>query len=223
MFGFFFLCLIIQHIIVTSSIGTECECTPLQTSFLEELRIQLNTIKSFSRKENRLEPAKDVVSEYVKKFIQDGSTSVDHLHTHLQKLYKKEFLITDLTILEMAETLADGLALQTPPTSSLACQETHSASSPTLHKPLFSKPVVYHASVCCQAVNKSTRKDCSSFLKDEVSHSFIQVSISQSEEEGRYLIAIQDSTYYIAFQSEPNIVQWPKKYKSFREGTIVNF
>ena len=161
-----------------------------------------------------------MVSKYVKKFIQAGSTSVDHLHVHLQQLHKRELLIIDPEILSMAKSVADGLVVQTPTSSLPPSQEACSASSqtPQRAKLLFSKPVVYHASVCCRVVNKCTHNDYSTFFKDEVGHSFKEVSISRSEE-GRYLIAVQDSTYYFAFQSEPNIAQWPEKYKSFSEGT----
>ena len=199
---------------------TECKCTPLQTSFLDELRNQLNTIKTFSRKEIRLEPAKDVVSKYVKKFIQAGSTPLEHLHEHLQQLHKRELLISDPEVLDMAKTLADDFVVRTTPSPSSLSQGSRPASSPTPRraKPLFSKHVVYHASVCCQAVNNCTHNNCSAFFKDGVGHSFKEVSISRSEE-GRYLIAVQDSTYYIAFQGEPDIAQWPEKYKSFSEGT----
>ena len=95
------------------------------------------------------------------------------------------------------------------------------STNPERAEPLFSKPVVYHVSVCCLAVNKCTYSDCSAFFKDKIDgHSFKEVSISQSEE-GRYLIAVQDSTNYIAFQGEPNIAQWAKNYQSFSEGTII--
>ena len=97
------------------------------------------------------------------------------------------------------------------------------ASSPTPEKAnsLFSKPVVYHASVCCLSVNKSAHNACSNFIKHDIGHCFKEVSISRSQV-GRYLIAIQDSTYFIAFQGEPDFAQWPKKYKSFSEG-IYNY
>ena len=204
--------------------STECACTPLQASFLEHLKGQLKVFKTLPDSKSFVEVA---IREYVQKFIQAGSTSVDHLHEHLQKLYKREFLITDQEILNMAKKIADdmqpsrSLLLSASSLSSAHSGKHTSSSSPTLRraKPLFSKPVVYHACLCCRAVNTCTHEDYSTFFKDEANcyHSFKEVSISRSEE-GRYLIAVQDSTYYFAFQSEPNIAQWPERYQSFSEG-----
>ena len=186
-------------------------CTPLQLSFLEDLKKQLTVFKSLPDSNSFVE---DAVRKYVDKFISAKSTSVDHLHEHLQQLYKKEFLITDPKILKMAEKITDVSKRHVPPPVVVTPPQ---AAKPPL---LFSKPVVYHASVCCHAVNKCTHNDYSTFFKDETAHSFKEVSISRSEE-GRYLIAVQDSTYYFAFQSEPNIAQWPERYQSFSEGTII--
>ena len=208
--------------------STECKCTPLQASFLEDLRKQLKVFKNSPGLESFV---KDAVCKYVEKFFSAKSTSVEHLHEHLQQLYKGEFLISDPKILEMAKKITDDM--KRPPRSvqlsvdSLSSSHSgrrppssHSSPTPQRANPLFSKHVVYHASVCCQAVNKCTHNDYSTFFKDEANcrHSFKELSISRSEE-GRYLIAVQDSTYYIAFQGEPNIAQWPEKYKSLSEGT----
>ena len=191
----------------------ECEkCTPLQASFLKDLRKRLKACKTLGSAVESL--VEDAVREYVQKFIKAGSTSVDHLHEHLQPLYNTEYLISNPKILDMAKALADALM---KPSLPVPVPLVHSLSLTPESKPLFSKPVVYHASVCCLAVNKCTHSDCSTYFKDEIGHSFKEVSISQSEQ-GRYLIAIQDSTYYIAFQSETNISQWPKKYQSLSKG-----
>ena len=193
-------------------LSTECACTPLQLSFLEDLKKELTVFKSFPDSNSFVE---DAVRKYVDKFISAKSTSVDHLHEHLQKFYE-EFLITDPEILEMAKKITDVPKRPAPPPVAVTL---HVVTPPQAAKPpLFSKPVVYHTSVCCHAVNICTHNDYSTFFKDEVGHSFKEVSISRSEE-GRYLIAVQDSTYYIAFQSEPNIAQWPERYQSFSEGT----
>ena len=87
--------------------------------------------------------------------------------------------------------------------------------------PLFSKAVVYHASICSRAVNSTNAGEYQKFFKTErfvPGHSLKEVAITRSKQD-RYLIAIQDdSTYYIAFQSEPDITAWPDKYHSFGNG-----
>ncbi len=91
---------------------------------------------------------------------------------------------------------------------------------------LFSKPVVYHASICSLAVNKTDAGEYQKFFKDKrfvPGHSFKEMStcISRSKQD-RYLIATQDdSTYYIAFQSEPNVTEWPKRFASFENSKFM--
>ena len=134
----------------------------------------------------------DAVRKYVENFIQAGSISVDHLHRHLQLLHKREFLINNPKVLDMARKITDGMKSA----RSMLTSEVRPVPSPTPRRaePLLSKHVVYHASVCCRAVNQCTHIQCSNFFTDGVnSHSFKEVSISQSEG-SHYLIAIQDST-----------------------------
>ena len=93
-------------------------------------------------------------------------------------------------------------------------------------EPLFSKDTIYHASICCQALTCCTAGDYPKFFKDTQrvpGHSLQAVSISRptsdSKQYERYLIAKQgESKYYIAFESQPVLSQWPKKCHSFIEG-----
>ena len=93
-------------------------------------------------------------------------------------------------------------------------------------EPLFSKDTIYHASICCQALTCCTAGDYQKFFKDTQKvpgHSFQAVSISRPTPGGkqheRYLIAKQgESKYYIAFESQPVLSQWPQKCNSFIEG-----
>ena len=91
-------------------------------------------------------------------------------------------------------------------------------------EPLFCKDTVYHAGICSLAVTSSTAGDYQKFFKDREKvpgHTFQEISISRSKQD-RYLIARQgDSTYYFAFQSEPRLLEWPKQFKSFYEGTLL--
>ena len=89
-------------------------------------------------------------------------------------------------------------------------------------KPLFCEDTVYHASLCCYAVSTRDANDYKSFFeKDFPNHNFDEVSLSISrdrEDVDRYLIAKKGKTYFIAFQSELNFSQWPKQFKSFKQG-----
>ncbi len=160
------------------------------------------------------------LSEYMTCFIQAGCSSTDHLDEHLLALHEKDNLITDVSVYHWAKQLAaekftEIVAIPTSPIK----------VAPVPKSRLFSKPVVYHASICSLAVNKTDAGEYQKFFKDKrfvPGHSLKEVSISRSKQD-RYLIATQDdSTYYIAFQSEPNIAEWPKRFKSFEHGWFVS-
>ena len=86
---------------------------------------------------------------------------------------------------------------------------------------------MFHASLCCQAVSSCTAGDYQQFFKNKElvpGHSFNAISISRPRHDSsslreQYLIAKQgESTYYIAFQSETDLREWPKKSASFIQG-----
>lgn len=118
----------------------------------------------------------------------------------------------------------------------LCSSSTDGASSPPKLEPaanvskqedLFSKHTVYHASLCCLTVNHCDTTTYHEFINDKKPrHSFSEVSISRTRdcEVDRHLIAFERKRYYIAFKGEPNLSQWPKKFKSFEEGDsfIIN-
>ena len=109
---------------------------------------------------------------------------------------------------------------------SLHSAELTSPADPQHTEPLFTKDTIYHASICCQALTCCTAGDYQKFFKDTQKvpgHSFQAVSISRPTPDGkqheRYLIAKQgESKYYIAFESQPVLSQWPKKCHSFIQG-----
>ncbi len=195
-----------------------CTCTVLQKSFLDKLKKLLDVLKVYSFADQKKMEQKGL-SEYVTCFIQAGCSSIDHLDEHLLALHEKDNLITDVSVYHWAKQLATEkfTEIMTVPTSPIKV-------APVLKSLLFSKPVVYHASICSLAVYKTDAGEYQKFFKDKQfvpGHSLKEVSISRSKQD-RYLIATQDdSTYYIAFQSEPNITEWPKRFKSFENGRFI--
>ena len=153
---------------------------------------------------------KAVVREYVTESLQSGSTK-EHIESHLQ--CRSDVLLSEpickWALRLVAETF-EKTAVE------LIC-EPLSPSEPS--GPLFCKDTVYHASICSRAINECDPGDYLKFFKTKIpGHSFQAVSISRSKQD-RYLIAQQgESTYYFAFQSEPDLSKWPKLFKSFSEG-----
>lgn len=83
-------------------------------------------------------------------------------------------------------------------------------------KSLFCEDTVYHASLCCNALET---KNVTTFF-GECKHQFEELSISRSDRENvdRYLISRKGKTYFIAFLGESVYSEWPKKYTSFEHG-----
>ena len=88
-------------------------------------------------------------------------------------------------------------------------------------KELFTMDTLYHASVCCLAVNKCSTSNFKDLLNVS-GHCLQEASISVTKESStdRCLIAFQGSIMYVAFQSEPTLSDWlQSSYSSFEEGT----
>ena len=76
------------------------------------------------------------------------------------------------------------------------------------HEPqLFSKDTLYHAGLCCEAVSSWRRAtDVKMYFHTKSPmHSLEEISVSESSEVTPFLIAKQNKTIYVAFQSEPLI------------------
>ena len=191
-------------------------CTALERSLLNRLKRKVEDLKdakcnSRQEEEFKVGMIKVAVREYVTESQQSGSTK-EHVEGHLQR--RSDFLLSE-PICKWALKLVAEIFEKTA-VDKLSC-EPLSPSEPS--GPLFCKDTVYHASICSRAINECDAGDYLKFFKTKVpGHSFQAISISRSKQD-RYLIAQQgESTYYFAFQSEPDLSKWPKLFKSFSEG-----
>ena len=191
-------------------------CTALESSLLNKLKRNVEDLSSIKcsseqEEESKVDMIKAVVREYVTESQQSGSTK-EHIEGHLQR--RSDFLLSEPICKWSLQLVAE--TFKKTAVDELSC-EPLSPSEPS--GPLFCKDTVYHASICSRAVNESDAGDYLKFFKTKVpGHSFQAVSISRSKQD-RYLIAQQgESTYYFAFQSEPDLSKWPQLFKSFSEG-----
>ena len=169
----------------------------------------------------------EVVQEALDKYISTSlhlTVPLQNVQAQLQKLYQEESLISQDLCKQAQEMAVKVYAQSAEECGEIVASKDKSSSS---SEPLFCKDTVYHAGICSLAVTSSTAGDYQKFFKDREKvpgHTFQELSISRSKQD-RYLIARQsDSTYYFAFQSEPSLLEWPKQFKSFYEGTslVVN-
>ena len=179
----------------------------------------LNSAKCSSKQEEEFRTGmiKVAVREYITESQQSGSTK-EHIEGHLQELHRKEFLLSESTY-EWARQLLTKVFVEAPVDES-SCEPLSPSET---KEPLFCKDTVYHASICSRTINECDAGNYQKFFKTKEKvpgHSFQEVSISRSKQD-RYLIAQQgESTFYFAFQSEPDLSKWPKLFKSFSEGKI---
>ena len=204
-------------------------CSQLQASFLVKLKLTLEGLKNSecdheAERKSIEEALKIAIRNFISKSQKSGS-SLDHVKAHLLQLHKEECLITDPSLFNWAEQYTADLYKQSLQEDELSSLNV--PSSPNKKSPLFSKEVVYHASLCCRAVTTCDAGNYQKFFKDRTKvpgHSFSYVSISRSKQD-RFLIASkegEESIYYFAFQGELSLEQWPKRFRSFKDGKLNN-
>ena len=190
-----------------------------------ELRDQLGLLNKFhmldqqpAEEEAKATLTKGKVRQFIETSLRAGA-SKDDVKKVLSEIYSSDVLISG-DIFEWALSEVNTTAQAT-------CLQQTSSPSDEKEKlpPLFCKETLYHASLCCYAVSTCDANTYQKFFnKDFPNHSLEEASLSRSrdrEQVDRYLIARHDKTYYVAFQSEPLIAQWPK-FTSFQEGMCIN-
>ena len=182
------------------------------------LRQQLELLNNVNMLNQQIEESKStMIKEHVKHFVETSlraGASAEDVKKVLSEMYGTDVLVSG----EVYEWALSEVSF----TTQAACLPQSSGSADKEENPpLFCKETLYHASLCCYAVSTrdaNTYKDF--FNKDFPNHTFEEVSLSLSrdrEQVNRYLIARHGKTYYVAFQSEPLLAQWPN-FASFQEG-----
>ena len=176
------------------------------------------------KKEVSEEAQRDLVSKYITKSQQLRMPSKD-VRKKLHELNEKYLIAKQ--VYEWALEKVEKDFTGDSPSKLQSTDQSSTEDCPV--EPLFSKDTVYHASICCQALASCNAGDYQKFFKDREKvpgHSFEALSISRpspGQQHERYLIAKQgESKYYIAFESQPDLSPWQKKYRSFIEGDMIN-
>ena len=187
-------------------------------SLTSELRQQLELLNKVSQPtELKITLIKETVQHYIGISLRCGA-SADDVKKVLITMYSTDALVSG----KVYEWASGEVSVTTQAICLL--QLFGSSNKEVTIPPLFCKETLYHASLCCHAVctcDANTYKDF--FNKDLPNHNLEEVSLSLSrdqEQVNRYLIARQGKTYYVAFQSEPLLVQW-LNFTSFQEGILT--
>ena len=186
---------------------------------LGRLKETLKHIQRF-KSSGKAEVVQEALDEYIATSLH-LTVPLQNVQAQLQKLYQEDPLISKDLCKQALEMAAKVFAQSAEKCGEIVVSNDKSSFS---CEPLFCKDTVYHAGICSLAVTSSTAGDYQKLFKDREKvpgHSFQELSISRSKQD-RYLIARQgDSTYYFAFQSEPSLLEWPKQFMSFYEGTLL--
>lgn len=193
----------------------------MQNPLVVKLRQQLESLRAFdgnrrSSAEYKIGLLQEAVQDFIENSLKSG-TNKESIEAELLELYSKDLLVSN-DVYQWALKEVEGSTPTTKgPTSAPASTDDAERSLP-----LFCKDTLYHASLCCFAVSTCDASTYQGFFnKDYSSHCLEEVSLSRSvdrEDVDRYLIARQGGTYYVAFQSEPQLSKWPEKFTSIQEG-----
>ena len=207
----------------TANLLTIADNPHLLEAFSQKLRAQLEVIKSFSinskeDEEHKLWNIRKALSDFVKDTTRSKISS-ESIRKVLAGLYSSDLLV-DNSVYEWASEEIDSM-------EEVSVKPLEEQEPPTKEEipPLFSKDIVYHACLCSLATSTCTVADYKDFFNKKFpEHSLEEASLSRSqdrEDVDRYLIARQGKVFYVAFQSEPLLSDWMKKFISFEEGVYI--
>jgi hypothetical protein len=145
------------------------------------------------------------------------ATDVQDIEGELAKLYDKNLL--PLGIMKKAWFHLSQLEKHMSRSASVCSEEE--LTSPVIKEELFSKDNIYHATLCCEALET----DNPTHFFSTCSHSFEALSQSRidcnnkhgPERHGRYIIAKKRNTYFVAFKGICDMAAW-KEYTTFDDG-----
>lgn len=167
--------------------------------------------------ENCEESKKVVVKAFIEDFIKKSKVDQEEMKRGLAEIYGSELVLSK----ELYEWALERIA-STPKTSTRFSPDSPNEEK-EIEEPLFCEDTVYHASLCCVAVNTRDSSSYKDFFKrDFPNHHFEEVSMSISRDGvDRYLLARKGKTYFIAFQSEPSFSKWLQLFISFEQGQFI--
>ena len=168
---------------------------------------------------------KHAIRKYVRERLQEGM-KVNNIEAEMRKLCYELLVVPtslcDWTI-EIVKELHKKYSVQpqSPSSSKDSASVSNYSTETTLEKMDTTefKEMLYHALLCCEAVNQCDSKSYSSLFRNN-GNTFSEVSISICNDQNvdRYIIAKQRSVVFISFLSEPFISDWLEKHPSFESG-----
>ena len=178
----------------------------------------------WSTEDERDRKAQKVVAEF---FDACQHRGLEHkkVSTQIEVLYEKEHYIPPKVYSWASEYLEEMQEMQE--SSATASDECAKQDAPIREEPVFSQENVYHALLCCKALESSDEQNVVAVLGEQ-GHLFERLSVTKKEcqkkhgqdcSHGTYLIAQKGDTYIVAFRGLPAIAEW-KKMGTFHNGKL---
>ena len=181
----------------------------------------------WSTEDERNRKTRKVVAEFFDACQHRGLEHKDIID-QIEVLYEKEHYIPPKVYswaCEYFEEMKKGQ--ESSATTSTECAKQ---DAPTPKEPLFSQQNLYHALLCCKALDSSDDQKVVAALGEE-GHLFERLSVTKKEcqkkhgqdcSHGTYLIAQKGDTYIVAFRGLPAIEEW-KKMGKFHDGKLCSY
>ena len=185
----------------------------------EELEVLNSTLKNASGRKVEIaavECIKDKIQQYIEKALKSGIEEAQ-IEADMESL-RTQLVIPTMLWQWTSEELAEAKERLTKEMGTISLPAA--PVKPTVPEAsLFCKDTLYHASLCCGAVNLPNLVNVHTYFESKKPHhSFSEVSISQSRDNiTPYLLAKQKDVLYVAFQSTPLLSEWMDT-TSFDEG-----
>ena len=152
----------------------------------------------------------------------------------IETLYDKEHYIPSEVYTWINDRLKEMKKFEESRSSGMTSSEAAKQDVPTPKEPLFSQENLYHALLCCKALESSDDQKVVAALGEE-GHLFERLSVTKKEcqkecqkkhgqdySHGTYLIAQKGDTYIVAFRGLPAIEEW-KKMGKFHDGKLCSY
>ena len=146
----------------------------------------------------------------------------------IETLYDKEHYIPSEVYAWTNDRLKEMKKCEESRHSGAASSEAAKQEVPITKEPLFSQENLYHALLCCKALESSDEQNVVAVLGEQ-GHLFERLSVTKKEcqkkhgqdcSHGTYLIAQKGDTYIVAFHGLPAIEEW-KKMGKFHDGKLA--
>ena len=197
---------------------------PQVTEEFQKLKDQLTALSSIKQSASSphaevsaINCFQDLIQQYIEKALRSG-IETSQVKNDMEKLCRVHLVIPAVL---WTWTMQEVDKANEKLTSELRKVVKPKVKEGTPKPSLFSKDTLYHASLCCDAINVSTSlaKPQSYFQNKNPQHNFTEVSFSQSRDSiTPYLIAKLHDVIYVAFQSTPFLDKWMENATSFNEG-----